>query len=91
MDASIVEVTIPPGPGTPLHRHSGFVLGYVLAGEFQFGIKGEAARTLRAGEAFFEPPGALHTVSASAHPDRPARILAIIIGGKGHDLTTFEK
>jgi len=90
MDAAFVEVTIPAGQGSPLHRHSGFVLGYVLEGEFRFGINGQTPRVLKAGEVFYEPAGAVHSSSASASPDRPARILAIIVGPAGEQVTTYE-
>jgi quercetin dioxygenase-like cupin family protein len=91
LDAAFVEVTVPPGPGSPPHRHSGFVLGYVLEGEFRFGVRGQPEQTLKAGDVFYEPPDAVHNVSASAQKDRPARILAIIIGDKGKNITTFDR
>jgi quercetin dioxygenase-like cupin family protein len=81
--ATMVEVYCAPGEKTAAHRHPGFVLGYVLEGEFRFQIAGEAEKVLHAGETFYEPPGATHLVSASASADRPARILAIIIAEKG--------
>ncbi len=87
-DANFVEVTIPPGASSSAHRHSGMVLGYVLEGEFKFGVNGEAPRTLRAGETFYEAPDGVHTTSESASPDRPAKVLAIIVGEKGKPLTT---
>lgn len=90
MEATMVEVTIPPGPGSPAHRHSGFVLGYVLEGEFRFGVKGGPETVLKAGDTFYEPPDAVHTTSASARPDKPARILAVIVGPKGKAITTYE-
>lgn len=77
--ATLIEVYCAPGEPTAAHRHPGFVLGYVIEGEFRFQIAGQPERTLRAGETFYEPPGAKHLVSASASPDKPARILAIII------------
>jgi quercetin dioxygenase-like cupin family protein len=86
-EANLIEVTIPPGGGSPPHQHAGFVLGYVLEGEFRFAINGEPAKVLKAGETFYEPPGAHHTVSASAIPDKPVRILAIIIAESGAELT----
>ncbi len=91
MDAAFVEVNVAPGPGSPSHRHSGFVLGYVLEGEFKFAINGQPPRVLKAGDVFYEPPDAVHTTSASASADRPARILAIIIGDKGKQITTYER
>jgi quercetin dioxygenase-like cupin family protein len=51
-------VEVPPGgPGTPPHRHSGPVFGYVLEGEIIFELEGEPERVIKAGEAFWEPGG----------------------------------
>lgn len=74
-----MAVTMEPGPGYPPHSHKGFVLGYVIDGAFSFAIDGQPARVLQAGEAFYEPPGAHHTVSASADARRSAHVLAIIV------------
>ena len=68
------------------HRHPGFVLGYVLEGAYVFGVNSETPRIIRAGEAFFEGPGALHSSSASADPDRPAHLLAFMVVPAGQDL-----
>lgn len=81
-EARFVEVQFPAGVKSTPHRHPGFVLGYVLEGAFLFGLNGEAPRILRAGEAFYEPPGAHHTAGESAG-DSAARILAIIIAPLG--------
>jgi quercetin dioxygenase-like cupin family protein len=82
-EARFAEVRIPAGlPSTP-HHHPGFVLGYVLDGEFRFAINGEPPKVLPAGQAFYEPPGATHTTGESASHSRPARILAIIVAPAG--------
>jgi quercetin dioxygenase-like cupin family protein len=78
-ETRFVEVSYPPGSASAAHRHPGFVLGYVIEGEFRFAINGESPRDLGSGQAFYEPPGALHSVSANALPGQPAKILAIII------------
>ena len=78
-EARFVEVLFPAAEVSEPHRHPGFVLGYVIDGEFRFAINGESPRVLRAGEAFYEPPGAYHTVGESASRVRAARILAIIV------------
>jgi quercetin dioxygenase-like cupin family protein len=91
LDATFVEVTIPPGSESRPHRHSGFVLGYVIEGEFRFGTNGETPRVIRAGEMFYEPPGATHSMSASASADKPVKILAIVIGPQGAEITTQVK
>ena len=78
-EAEFVKVTAVPGPGSPPHQHKGFVLGYVLNGEFRFAIDEEPVRVLKAGETFYEPPGAHHRVSASASETQSAQVLAILI------------
>jgi len=78
-NATFTELYIEPGKhGTP-HKHPGFVLGYVIEGEFRFQITGEPERILRAGDIFCEPPGVTHLVSESASASKPARVLAIVI------------
>src|SRR4051812_10963339 len=45
-EARFVEVRYPAGSASPQHRHPGFVLGYVVEGEFRFAINGESPRNL---------------------------------------------
>jgi quercetin dioxygenase-like cupin family protein len=83
MEAILVEVTALPGSPSTVHRHPGFVLGYVLDGEMQFAINGGSPEVVKTGNTFFEPLGALHTTGASAKPDAPVRFLAFIVAPKG--------
>jgi quercetin dioxygenase-like cupin family protein len=88
--ATTVEVTLEPGQASAPHRHPGPVFGYVLEGEYQWAIDDQPARTLKAGETFYEPTGCLHRVSKNAGKTR-ARILAVVL--HAHDakqLTTPE-
>lgn len=88
MDAAFAQITIQPGaPPSRPHKHSGFVLGYVIEGDFLFAINGEEPRVVHAGECFYEPPGATHTTSASAKPDQPVRLLAIVVGPRDAAIT----
>jgi quercetin dioxygenase-like cupin family protein len=84
--ATFIEVDFAPGQRSAPHKHPGFVLGYVLEGEFRFQIAGQPERTLRRGETFYEPPGATHLVAETANPNQPARILAIVIAEPGKAL-----
>lgn len=63
MRASAVVVTIEPGRAGVAHRHPGPGLGYVLEGEYEWAIDDQPARTLKAGDSFYEPTGCLHRVS----------------------------
>jgi quercetin dioxygenase-like cupin family protein len=89
MDAAFASLTIRPGaPASRPHTHSGFVLGYVIEGDYLFAINNETPRVVRPGGIFYEPPGATHTTHASAKPDETVRLLAIIIGPKDAPTTS---
>jgi quercetin dioxygenase-like cupin family protein len=74
-------VDYPPGGRSAPHRHAGsaFIYAYVLSGEIRSQVNGEPARVYRAGEAWFESPGAHHRVSENASDTAPARLLAVLI------------
>jgi quercetin dioxygenase-like cupin family protein len=72
------------------HRHPGSVYVYVTRGTLRLGIQGEPVREVHAGESFFEPPGALHTVAESASPTESAEAIAVLIVPNGAPLTTPE-
>jgi quercetin dioxygenase-like cupin family protein len=83
MEASLVEVSYPPGGRSAEHRHPGFIVGYVLEGQIRFAINHETPRVLRRGEMFYEPTGALHSTSENAQPGMPAKILAFMVAPRG--------
>src|SRR5579871_5152282 len=61
--ATTVEVTLEPGQAGAPHRHPGPVFGYVIEGVYEWAIDDQAAKTLKAGDTFYEPTGCLHRVS----------------------------
>jgi quercetin dioxygenase-like cupin family protein len=89
---TLVEVAYAPGGSSPAHRHhaSASILACVVEGEIRSAVNGGEERTYRAGETWFEPPGAHHTVSANASATAPARLLAFIVADKGAVLTTYD-
>lgn len=88
MDAAFAALTIRPGaPPSRPHTHSGFVLGYVIEGDYLFAINNDTPRVVHAGEIFYEPPGAVHTTHASAKPEETVKLLAIVIGPQGAPTT----
>ena len=67
-----------PGNGSPPHRHPGHhTFGYVLEGTYEVKVGDGPVRQLKAGEAFYEPPGALHAVSRNPSPDKGLKYLII--------------
>ena len=85
------EITIPAGapPGSK-HRHPGFVIGYVLEGQYSFAVNDQPAKVIKAGEMFFESfdaPGEVHSTSGNASATQPVKFLAIVFTKKGDPVT----
>lgn len=84
------EVSYKPGQMSGRHRHPGFVIGYVLEGQYQFAVNDNAPATLAVGQMFFESfdaPGEVHAISGNASQTQPCRILAIVFHKKGDPVT----
>ena len=89
-----VEVDYPPGGASAPHHHarSAFIYAYVLSGEIQSQVDDGPARVYRAGESFYELPGAHHRISRNASRTMPARLLAVFVVDTGEQpLTTPDK
>jgi quercetin dioxygenase-like cupin family protein len=77
--ATVVEVTLGPGQAGEPHRHPGPVIGYVLEGEYEWAIDDQPAKTLKAGDTFYEPTGCLHRVSKNPAAKGNTRVLAVVL------------
>jgi len=77
--ASLVEYA--PGAKSPSHRHasSAFIAAYVLSGLVRSQVNDGPVKVYKAGESWFEAPGAHHRVSENASETEPARLLAIFV------------
>ena len=81
----------PANASTP-HRHPGHhTFGYILEGTYEVKIDDGPVRQLKAGESFYEPPGALHAVSRNPSPDKPLKYLIIQVGDPTKPRTIQEK
>jgi quercetin dioxygenase-like cupin family protein len=81
-----------PRASSPPHRHPGHhTFGYVLEGTYEFAVDGGAPRTLKAGEVFYEPPGALHSVSRNPSSDQRTKILVFLVADQKNPSTVAEK
>ena len=88
---TIVRVFYGPGGFTPAHRHAGSVTAYVTRGEIRSQLAGGPVETFAVGQSFFEPPGAVHLVSANASMTEPAELIAVFVADEGAQLTTLVK
>jgi quercetin dioxygenase-like cupin family protein len=79
LEATVVDVTYPPGGANATHRHPCPVIGYVLEGALRMQVQGKPEVTYGAGESFYEAPTDVHLVSANASRDKPARFLAYFV------------
>jgi quercetin dioxygenase-like cupin family protein len=85
-----VRVDYEPGGFTSgTHRHPGGAYVYVIDGSVLFGIDGGDPVVMKAGESFYEPPGALHSVSRNASADVQASMIAFFVLGEGECATVY--
>lgn len=83
-----VEVSYPPAGGSAPHRHSAFVFAYVVSGRIASQVEGQPERIYRAGECWYETPGAHHLVGRNASNTEPAKLLAVFIADTGDTALT---
>jgi len=76
-----VVVDYSPGASSPSHAHakSAFIYGYVVSGSIESQVNDGPRQILHAGESFYEPPGAKHSISRNASKTLPARLLAVFV------------
>ena len=89
-----VRVTLldrPPGSSSPPHRHPGHhTFGYVIEGTYEFAIDGQPSRILNAGDTFYEPPTAVHSVSRNPSTDKRATIIVFMVADQKNPSTVAE-
>ena len=79
---SLIEVTYPPGAGSPPHLHANGVMAFVVSGSIVSKVGDGAEQTFHAGDAWWEPPAAIHRVSRNASATESATLLAIYVAPK---------
>jgi len=81
-----------PGNASLPHRHPGHhTFGYVVEGQYELGINGGPTRMLKAGDTFYEPPGALHSVSRNASSTQNLKIVVFMVADANQPRTVNEK
>ncbi len=83
----IKRIDLAPGQSTGPHRHPCPVVGHILSGSIQFQIEGRPAKTLRAGDAFFEPADLRIRSFDNPSPLEPATFVAYyLLAEEQHDI-----
>ena len=80
---SLVAVVVDYAPGGAslphTHAKSAFIFAYVVSGAIESQVDDQPERVYRAGESWYEAPGANHRVSRNASATEPARLLAVLV------------
>lgn len=85
-----VTVSIPPNnPGSPAHRHSGPVYGYMLEGEMVFELEGDAPFLVRPGDTIWEPGGDRIHYQAANPGDTWAKFVVVMVCKAGEEMLTI--
>jgi len=86
-----VRVDYEPGGYSATHRHPAGAYVYVIEGSVMFGLDDDEPVELKAGDSFFEPPGAVHSVSRNASEEQPASLIAFFVLADGESPTVYER
>jgi quercetin dioxygenase-like cupin family protein len=79
----MITVEFPPGGSDPVHRHNAHGFIYVLEGSVVMQVKGGKEVTLTPGQSFYEGPEDVHVVGRNASNTKPAKLLAVLVKGRG--------
>jgi quercetin dioxygenase-like cupin family protein len=85
-----VEVSYPPGGASAPHHHSdsAFIYAYVVSGQIVSQVEGQPEHIYRAGECWYETPGAHHLISRNTSNTEPAKLLAVFVADTEHNALT---
>ena len=80
-----------PGVASPPHRHPGHhTFGYVIEGTYEFAIDRREPRLLKAGDTFYEPPGAIHSTSRNPSADQRLKLVVFMVAEQKNPSTVPE-
>jgi quercetin dioxygenase-like cupin family protein len=83
----IGSAMLPANTAIGYHTHPGDEAGYVLKGTLVLKTRGQPDRVLKAGDSFFNPRGAVHSLAAAPGGDGGTEVSAWIVD-KGQPLAT---
>jgi quercetin dioxygenase-like cupin family protein len=83
----IGSAMLPANTAIGYHTHPGDEAGYVVKGTLVLKTRGQPDRVLKAGDSFFNPRGAVHSLAAAPGGDGGTAVSAWIVD-KGQPLAT---
>src|ERR1700688_5137394 len=85
-----VEVSYPPGGASAPHHHSdsAFIYAYVVSGQIASQVKGQPEHIYRAGECWYETPGAHHLIRRNASNTKRPKRRGVPAGDTGDNALT---
>jgi quercetin dioxygenase-like cupin family protein len=87
-----IRVDYEPGGFTRgTHRHPAGAYVYVIDGSVMFGLDDGEPVVLKAGDPFYEPPGALHSGSRNASQELPASLIAFFVLDEDESPTVYDR
>lgn len=84
---SVVRVQYAPGESGGAHHHTAPLVAYVVSGALRSRVGDGPERVYHAGESFYEPPNAVHHVSANASATEPTTFIAVFVAPANSTLT----
>jgi quercetin dioxygenase-like cupin family protein len=84
----IGSAMLPAGTAIGFHTHPGDEAGYVLKGVLILHTRGQPDKVLKAGDSFFNPRGAVHSLAAAPGADGGTAVSTWIVD-KGQALATM--
>jgi quercetin dioxygenase-like cupin family protein len=88
-DGMVEVVYFTPGEVSQPHRHNADLFVYVLEGTIVTQVEGEAPKSLKAGDVFYESPTDVHVVSRNASATKSAKLLVFYVKDKGSPPTVL--
>lgn len=87
---SVVRIHYAPGEAGARHYHTAPLVTYVVSGALRSRVGEGPERVYRAGESFYEPPNAVHHVSANASTTEPVTFIAVFVAPANNLLTVAQ-
>lgn len=88
-EAVVARVDLAPGATAGRHTHPGDEISYVMEGQLELRIDGQAPRVVKAGESFVIAAGLVH--DAHNPGSAPTKLVGVYVVEKGKPLATPAK